>query len=147
MKLKSNRLSRDTVPTALTGNQEWVKWSKQFQNRLIHIHKYAVWMLLGDKVVGHLKRRRSGRFAQTISYFLRADPCSSCRVIIKGKAVNLGDGEGMQVPCKLMISQWSRQICNSLTKRTGQPRATIADYRSWRTILITKVISCIVSAV
>ena len=98
------------------------------------IDKYAVCMLLGDKVVGHLKRGKSGRFAKTISYFLQADPCSSCRVIIKGKAVNLGDGEGMQVPCKLMISQWSRQICNSLTKRTGQPRATIADYRSWRTI-------------
>ena len=29
---------------------------------------------------------------------------SSCSVIIKGKAVNLGDGEGMQVPCKLRLS-------------------------------------------
>ena len=92
------------------------------------IDKCGVCMLLGDKVVEHLKRRENGRFARTILYFLRADPSSSCRLlIIKGKAVNLGDGEGMQVPCKLTISQWSRQSCNSLT-------ATIADYRSWKTI-------------
>jgi uncharacterized SAM-dependent methyltransferase len=51
--------------------------------------------------VGHLKRGKSGRFGKTIFYFLRADIYSSCTVIIKGKAVNLGDGYGMQVPCKL----------------------------------------------
>jgi hypothetical protein len=38
---------------------------------------------------------------QSSQYFLQADTYSSCTVIIKGKAVNLGDGEGMQVPCKL----------------------------------------------
>ena len=59
---------------------------------------------LDDEVVGHLKRGKSGHFAKTIFYFLRADPRSSCSVIIKGKAVNLGDGEGMQVPCKLRLS-------------------------------------------
>ena len=29
---------------------------------------------------------------------------SSCTDIIKGKLVNLGDGEGMQVPCELLIT-------------------------------------------
>ena len=65
------------------------------------VDKYAVRVLLHDRVVGHLKRGKSGRLAKTIFYFLRADTYSSCTVIIKGKAVNLGDGEGMQVPCKL----------------------------------------------
>ena len=69
-----------------------------------HVDKYAVCVRLDDEVVGHLKRGKSGRFAKTIFYFLRADPRSSCSVIIKGKAVNLGDGEGMQVPCKLRLS-------------------------------------------
>ena len=68
------------------------------------IDKYAVYVSFGDKFVGHLKRGKSGRFAKTISYFLRADPCSSCRAIIKNKAVNLGDRDGMQLICKLLIS-------------------------------------------
>ena len=56
-------------------------------------------------LVGHLKREKLGCFAKTIFYFLEADQHSSCSVIIKAdKAVNFGDGEGMQVPCKLRIS-------------------------------------------
>ena len=27
--------------------------------------------------------------------------CRATRVVVKGKAVNLGDGDGMQVPCTL----------------------------------------------
>lgn len=50
---------------------------------------------LDDEVVGYLKRGKSGRFVKIIFYFLRADFRSFCSVIIKGKVVNLGDGEGM----------------------------------------------------
>ena len=39
-----------------------------------------------------------------IFYFLRADKYAECKVIIPGKEVNLGAGEGMQVPCLLKIS-------------------------------------------
>ena len=48
-----------------------------------------------------LKKGRTGGFAKTVFYFLRADEKGSCIAIVKGKAVNLGDGEGMQVPCTL----------------------------------------------
>ena len=73
--------------------------------------------VLHDRVVGHLKRGRSGLFAKTVFYFLRADAYSSCTVIIKGRAVNLADGEGMQVPCKLeFIGQ--KKICKDFTKGT-----------------------------
>ena len=62
------------------------------------VDKYAVCVLKDGEVVGHLKRGKLGCFAKTIFYFLEADQHSSCSVII------YGDGEGMQVPCKLRIS-------------------------------------------
>ena len=69
------------------------------------VDKYAVCVLKDGEVVGHLKSGKLGRFAKTIFYFLEADQHSFCSVIIKAdKAVNFGDGEGMQVPCKLRIS-------------------------------------------
>ena len=37
-------------------------------------------------------------------YFLRAYRYAECKVIITDKEFNLGDGEGMQVPCLLKIS-------------------------------------------
>ena len=39
-----------------------------------------------------------------ISYFLRADPYAKYVVVVTGKAVHLGDGDGMQVPCMLRIT-------------------------------------------
>ena len=61
------------------------------------VDKYAVCVMLGAEIVGHLKKGRTGRFAKTVFYFLKG----SCTAIVKGKAINLGDGEGMQVPCTL----------------------------------------------
>ena len=43
-------------------------------------------------------------FAKTIFYFLRSDANSSAWAKVTGKRCNLGDGEGMQVPCKLSLS-------------------------------------------
>ena len=57
--------------------------------------------LLGDEIIAHLKKGRNGCFAKTVFNFLRADEKGSCTAIIKGKTANLGDGEGMQVPCTL----------------------------------------------
>ena len=65
------------------------------------VDKYPVCVMLSDEIVEHLKKGRSGRFAKTVFYFLRADEKGSCTAIVKGKAVNLGDGKGMQVPCTL----------------------------------------------
>lgn len=65
------------------------------------VDKYAVCVKKENKIVGHLPLGKSGKFAKTIFYFLRADELSSCKVTVTGKPVNLGDGEGMQVPCNL----------------------------------------------
>ena len=35
---------------------------------------------------------KSGRFANTIFYFLRADKKNDCTVVVTGKAINRGDG-------------------------------------------------------
>ena len=65
------------------------------------VDKYAVSVQRDEKVVGHLMKGKSGRFAKTIFYFLRADKKNDCTVVVTGKAINFGDGEGMQVPCTL----------------------------------------------
>ena len=61
--------------------------------------KYAVAIKKNNVVVGHLPLGCSGKFAETIFHFLRADEWSECEVIVTGKPVNCGDG--MQVPCLL----------------------------------------------
>ena len=63
--------------------------------------KYAV-AVAGD-VVGHIFKGRSARFAKTVSYFLHASN-ENCWVEVAGKRVNLGDAEGLQIPCILHFS-------------------------------------------
>ena len=64
------------------------------------IDKFAVAVMKEKKVVGHLPKGRTGRFSKTIYYFLNANENNSCNVeVTDGKAVNLGDGKGMRVPC------------------------------------------------
>ena len=69
------------------------------------VHKYAVCVKKSDVLVGHLSHGENRRFAKTIFYFLGADKYAECKVIITGKDVNLGDGEGMQEPFLLKISR------------------------------------------
>ena len=66
--------------------------------------KYAVCVKKNASIVGHLSLGKNGKFAMMIFYFLRADQDAECKVVITGKEVNLGDGDGMQVHCKLKIS-------------------------------------------
>ncbi|MEO0686594.1 MAG: hypothetical protein AAFY76_16525, partial [Cyanobacteria bacterium J06649_11] len=49
----------------------------------------------------------NGKFTKTIFYFLRADQFGRYDITVTGKAVNLGDGDGMQVPCVLSFGQKS----------------------------------------
>ena len=66
--------------------------------------KFPVCVKINEKIVGHLKKGTSGRFAKTIFYSLRSDAYSSAWIKVTGKRCNLGDGEGMQLPCKLSLS-------------------------------------------
>ena len=61
-------------------------------------------MKINEKIVGHLKKGTSGRFAKAIFYFQRSDAYSSAWAKVTGKRCNLGGGEGMQLPCQLSPS-------------------------------------------
>ena len=77
--------------------------------------KCAVCVKKNDRIIGHLPLGKSGNFDKTIFYFLRTDKYSLCGVAITGKPVNLGDGAGLQVPCKLKFTGRS-QFVNVLEK-------------------------------
>ena len=57
--------------------------------------KYAIAVKKNNVVVEHLPLGCRGKFAKTIFYFLRAGEWSECKVIVTGKPVNRGDGDGM----------------------------------------------------
>ena len=59
--------------------------------------KYAVCVEKNTFIVGHLPLGKNGKFPKMIFYFLRADQDAECKVVITGKEVNLGEGDGMQV--------------------------------------------------
>ena len=64
---------------------------------------FAVCVLKGEHIVGHLKKGDNGRFARTVFYFLCADARNRCDVQVTGIPVNHGDMMGMKVPCKLIF--------------------------------------------
>ena len=66
--------------------------------------KYAVAVERWGDVIGHLPKRMSARFAKPVSYFLCASNENCCRVEVTDKRVNLGDVEGLQIPCVLHFS-------------------------------------------
>ena len=69
------------------------------------VDKYAVCLKTSNgAIVGHLKKGKSGRFAKTIFYYLRSHPQANCTAKVTGKRFNLGDGEGLQVPCILQFT-------------------------------------------
>ena len=65
-------------------------------------------------VVGHLKKRKSGKYKNMISCPLKND-LSWCNVIIKGEPVSLENGEGMEVPCELLATSY--KPCFEFLKR------------------------------
>ena len=65
--------------------------------------RFAVAALNDEEIVGHLMKGRTGRFAKTIFYFLRADTDNKCQIEISGRPANEGDRKGMKVPCILHL--------------------------------------------
>ena len=59
------------------------------------VDKYTVCVKKNNEIVEHLQLGKDGKFAKTVFYFLGADEYGSCAVLIKGKQVNLGDGDGI----------------------------------------------------
>ena len=82
--------------------QEQVYWEIEPHNP---VDKYAAAVKKDQEVVGHLPLGENRKFAKRFFYFLRAGPYGKCNIIVTGKAVNLGDGDGMQVLCFLHLSE------------------------------------------
>ena len=68
------------------------------------VDKFAICLGKDQTVVGHLKKGDPGKFTKTIFYFLGSDTYCNCYAEISGKQCNLKDGEGLQVPCKIIIA-------------------------------------------
>ena len=96
--------------TKVFGFQKLVKHYQQKENPSNPKDKYAVCVNKKECIVGHLPLGKTGNFAKTIFYFLRADEYSICEVEITGKSINLSDDEGMQVPCKLKLTGRSKFV-------------------------------------
>ena len=57
------------------------------------------------QIVAHLIKGNSGRFANTMFYFLRANHGNTCQAEVRRKKDDLGDWQGLQVPCTLQFSE------------------------------------------
>ena len=78
------------------------------------VDKYAVAVINKSKVVGHLMNGKSGKFAKTVFFFLRADTINSATVEITGKPINDGKGMGMQVPCRIKFTGRNKAVLDKL---------------------------------
>ena len=95
------------------------KWNPKFGQFLKtwlepenEFYKFAVAAEKCDVVDGHLSKRKTSRFAKTISFLLCKSNESPCKVEVTGKRVNLADGERLEIPCKLYFTGDSNYIDN-----------------------------------
>ena len=121
MELTNITLDQEEIPLLVTKNFKTISHVKGYHvYKTLWIHvigqcllserergnpkdKYAVCVKKENRIVGHLALGKSGKFAK-IFHFLKADELSSCKIVVTRKPVNLGCGDGMQVPCKLIFS-------------------------------------------
>ena len=97
------------VSSFVMGYHEYRKTGAPFWGELLQcrmeqdnaVNKYTVAVMKKDRVLGHLMKGRSRKFAKTTFFFLRTDEISSATVKITGKTVNKGKGMGVEVPCSI----------------------------------------------
>ena len=83
----------------------WGKLDTVMQpNNVKDKHSAAVFLEGKNKVVVHLPLGKSGKFANTIFYFLKAAKENRCQIIVHGTAVNQNDGLAMKVPSRLLFT-------------------------------------------
>ena len=73
------------------------------------VDKFAVCIKKDQTVVGYLKKGNSGKLTKMIFYFL-SDTYFNCYTEVSGKRRNLKDGEGLQVPCKIIITGLKKYV-------------------------------------
>ena len=63
--------------------------------------KFAVAVIKNKQIIGHIPLGKTERFSKTNFYFLKCEYIDCKIKIVDDKAVNLGDGIRMRVPCLL----------------------------------------------
>ena len=85
------------------------------------VDKYVVAVEGKDgNVIGHLPLGKSGKFAKTVFYFLKADKSHLCKISIIGKAINAGDGLGMNESSMSIILSGRRKFHKNSPRKTQQ---------------------------
>ena len=72
--------------------------------------KYAVAVTKDARVIGQLKKGKTGRYSKTVFYLLPADPMSTACITVTGKRVNFRDGHGLQIPCTILCKGEEKYI-------------------------------------
>ena len=67
------------------------------------IDKYAVAVTKDARVIGHLKKGKTGRYAKTVFYFPRTNPINTASITVTGKRVNFVDGHNLQILCTILF--------------------------------------------
>ena len=82
--------------------------------------KFVVEEIKNKKIIGHLPLGKTGRFSKTIFYFLKCE-YNDCKVkIVEDKAVSVGDGMGMRVPCLLSLFRGQSDYIDILSKELSK---------------------------
>ena len=79
-----------------------------------HVDMFAVCVEKDQTVVGHLKKGDSGKFAKTNYTYC------NCYAEVSGKQWNLKDGEGPQVPYKIILTRQKKYV-NILKHELKEP--------------------------
>ena len=74
------------------------------------MNKYVAVVTKDARVIDHLKKGKTGRYAKIVFYFLRANPINNASITVTGKRVNFGDGQGLQISAQF----YSREKKNIL---------------------------------
>ena len=74
------------------------------------IDKYAVTVTKDAQLINHLKKGKTGRYAKTVFYFLRADPINTASITVTGKRVNFADGQNLQITCTILLKGEEKYI-------------------------------------
>ena len=64
-------------------------------------------------MIGHRSLEKIYQHVQnpkTVFYFLRADPINTASVTVTRKRVNVGDGQGLQIPCTILFKEEEKYI-------------------------------------
>ena len=74
------------------------------------IEKYTVAVTKDARVIGHLKKGKTGRYVKIVFYFLLVNPMNTSSIAVRRKRVNFWDGQGLQTPCTILFKGEEKYI-------------------------------------